>query len=185
MSKLDFNLLKAYMLGFKGVKNLNLYKKAAFKLLKEGATGEIDSVFYLGWDITNVCNAKCDFCSKWMQPVKELTLQQKLKVIDNVAKVKIGFFSINGGEPFLSKDIWKVIEHIKKKRIYLNINTNGSLLYKFRKEILNSGVDKITISLDENSKFHDDIRKIKGLHDNILSFISYYNGIPKKKFRIA
>jgi MoaA/NifB/PqqE/SkfB family radical SAM enzyme len=52
------------------------------------------------------------------------------------------------GEPLLSKSIFSIIKHLKSKGVYTYFSTNGMLLGEKVPEILSSGLDKISISLD-------------------------------------
>ncbi len=121
----------------------------------------------VGWDITFKCNARCEFCDVWKmgkQNTKELTTKECLKIIRQIGKAKTWAMSFTGGEPLLRPDIGILIKEAKKQGIKVNINTNGALLKKRAEELINSGVDVITVSLDSHKpELHDSIRRFKGL----------------------
>src|ERR1700687_6504752 len=82
--------------------------KSVFKLigevLKHGGPG------YLQFAITNICNAKCDFCGfavDRFDPKKRrsVTLQEARDVIDICVKNHIGYLLFVGGEPLVHKDL--------------------------------------------------------------------------------
>src|SRR5438132_14313607 len=79
-------------------------KKSAWKLLGEvldhGGPG------YLQFAITNICNAKCDFCGFAVDRFdpkqrRSVTLQEARDVIDIAAKNYIGYLLFVGGEPLI------------------------------------------------------------------------------------
>src|SRR5690349_24802972 len=83
-------------------------EKSPFKLMGEvlnhGGPG------YLQFAITNICNAKCDFCGfavDRFDPKKRrsVTLQEARDVIDICVKNHIGYLLFVGGEPLVHKDL--------------------------------------------------------------------------------
>ena len=62
----------------------------------------------------------------------------------------IGLFFM--GEPFLNKEIFEMIKYNKSKNIRTSINTNSTTLYNQYKEIIDSGLDKLVLSLDGFTK---------------------------------
>src|SRR3954469_21335358 len=83
-------------------------KKSAWKLFGEvldhGGPG------YLQFAITNICNAKCDFCGFAVDRFdakqrRSVTLQEARDVIDISVKNHIGYMLFVGGEPLIHKDL--------------------------------------------------------------------------------
>lgn len=65
-------------------------------------------------------------------------------------------------EPFLQKDIWRYLEAIKKRKLKININTNGLLITeKCVKQIMDLKIDCIFISVDALTK--DIFKKVRGI----------------------
>src|SRR5205085_8586996 len=65
---------------------------------------------YLQFAITNVCNAKCDFCGfavDRFDPRKRrsVTLQEARDVIDIAVRNHIGYLLFVGGEPLVHRDL--------------------------------------------------------------------------------
>ena len=65
---------------------------------------------YLQFAITNICNAKCDFCGfavDRFDPKKRrsVTLQEARDVIDISVKNHIGYLLFVGGEPLVHNDL--------------------------------------------------------------------------------
>src|SRR5215469_16596338 len=74
------------------------------EVLRHGGPG------YLQFAITNICNAKCDFCGfavDRFDPKKRrsVTLKEAKDVIDISVKNHIGYLLFVGGEPLVHKDL--------------------------------------------------------------------------------
>jgi len=83
------------------------------------------------WNITNKCNFNCSFCYTNSSPDKQYGLDTKsiLKIVSDINQTDVSVLSLIGGEPLLRKDICEIINAIDD-RIYLKLDTNGSLLLK-------------------------------------------------------
>lgn len=83
--------------------------------------------FYI--NITNICNAKCKFCSNELNNNNgKLNLLELKSVLDEI-HTKVSRFSISGGETLLFKDDLKsLLELLAKYNRRITLNTNGSLL---------------------------------------------------------
>ena len=105
-------------------------RKGAFQLLGEvldhGGPG------YLQFAITNICNAKCDFCGFAVDKFdpkqrRSVTLQEARDVIDIAVKNHIGYLLFVGGEPLAHKDLRAMVRYAAESGIRPMICTNGSL----------------------------------------------------------
>ena len=84
------------------------HRKSAFQLIAEvldhGGPG------YLQFAITNICNAKCDFCGFAVDRFdpkqrQSVTLQEARDVVDISVRNHIGYLLFVGGEPLVHKDL--------------------------------------------------------------------------------
>jgi len=108
------------------------------------------------------CNLRCAMCYEWGQEgayhQKKATHQLDLSVIRQViedcspARPTYDFF---GGEPLLYKGIEEVISLIKHHGSELIIPTNGTLLEKMAEMLVETGPDKIWVSLDGPEEITD------------------------------
>src|SRR5512145_2349839 len=83
-------------------------RKSAFQLFREvlghGGPG------YLQFAITNICNAKCDFCGFAVDRFdpkqrRSVTLQEARDVIDICVQNHIGYLLFVGSEPLVHKEL--------------------------------------------------------------------------------
>jgi len=88
----------------------------------------------------------------------------------------IVLFLFTGGEPFLRKDIFDIINYSVSKGIKTEVVNNGSLINnpQIAKKIIGSGLKNIAISLDgANDQTHDHIRGVKGAFKKAVSAFGY------------
>jgi len=103
------------------------------------------------------CNLKCRVCPTGIgklniKPVFLLfdTFKAIIKKIPTLRKV--GFF--NWGEPFLNRDIFKMIHYAHERNIYSYVHTNFSFKKDedFFAQIIRSGMNELVVSLDGGSQ---------------------------------
>ncbi len=136
---------------------------------------------FVNWDITTKCNAKCVFCDRWKVGGKELSTEEKLRIIKQLGKSGVWFLSLCGGEPLLTKDLDLILKEIKKQEMLINISTNGSLLKKKAKLLVSSGVDFITVSVQSHKpEVHDSLCGFKGLFRQANNGIDLIKKIRKR-----
>lgn len=126
--------------------------------------------FMVVWDFTRQCNLKCKHCyaNATSYPTKdELSLKEKLNVVNQLDEIGVAAIAFSGGEPLISKDFWKVAKYAFSKGFYLAVATNGTLISeKIARRLKNIGIKYVEISLDgPNAKIHDKFRGIKGAFD--------------------
>jgi MoaA/NifB/PqqE/SkfB family radical SAM enzyme/GT2 family glycosyltransferase len=112
--------------------------------------------------LTKKCNLSCEFCNIHGSS-EEMGTEDAIKVIDNIARLGIILLVITGGEPFLHKDLFKIVSHAKEKGLKVCITTNGSMMLDKIDDIVKSGVDTLSVSLDGIGDVHDKMRNKAGL----------------------
>jgi len=119
------------------------------------------------WELTYNCNHNCIHCyedcfsTKQMQDLNTDIVFEILKMLHKSGTFNI---TISGGEPFIRKDIFDIIEYAKNMNFSLTIYTNGTLLTE--KDIIRIkklNVKKVCISLfSMQPEIHENITKSKG-----------------------
>jgi radical SAM protein with 4Fe4S-binding SPASM domain len=103
---------------------------------------------------TSLCNLQCPLCPSGngsLTRVRERMDYENFKtIIDKLPQTIKMLLLWNQGEPFIVKDLPKMIRYAKRRDIYLVTSTNG---HYFRKEkmvhsIVKSGIDEVIVSLD-------------------------------------
>ncbi|MEM5882887.1 MAG: radical SAM protein [Candidatus Aenigmatarchaeota archaeon] len=113
---------------------------------------------------TTKCNLRCKMCARtyWKSPkIGDMSFRNFKKIIENFDSmigsddIQTGLCLTGLGEPFLNKDIFKMIEYAKyrKKISYVYIISNGTVINsEVAKKIVSSGLDHLAISLDGATK---------------------------------
>ncbi|MBL7132269.1 MAG: radical SAM protein [Candidatus Omnitrophica bacterium] len=98
--------------------------------------------------IIDDCNQNCLFCSA--QGRKTNLTQDKIRQIVNKEKDLI---VISGGEPLLSRRLFRILEYVKKRNLKIELETNATLLtYNLAKKLLNRGVDLFNINFPSHTE---------------------------------
>jgi MoaA/NifB/PqqE/SkfB family radical SAM enzyme len=100
----------------------------------------------------------------------ELTLRELEVLIDQIANWQVRYISFAGGEPLLRKeDVIRLIKYAKTKSLFVALITSGYLLNrKTCAELLSSGLDKLTISIDGSQKRTHDLIRGRGTFGQAL-----------------
>ena len=121
--------------------------------------------------LTNVCTAKCHFCTIWKQKPKHIVnIDQAIKTITHLAHLGVRFITLTGGEPLLHPHFDKIISECTKRNITSSIlNADARLFTQKRLDALKrSKVDLVCISIDHHT---DKIASFSRTIPNILSHI--------------
>ncbi|HPI72833.1 MAG TPA: radical SAM protein [bacterium] len=125
--------------------------------------------------LTNSCNLACKMCgqprenlaSDDVKYAPETFFRQKVAVsgyralIDEVQRFRPNLY-LWGGEPFIYTDIFDLIEHGKNRRLTCQVNTNGLYIKKYARELVDSGLDDLIVSIDGPEAVHDQVRGLPG-----------------------
>ena len=129
----------------------------------------VGSVF---WSVTGRCNYRCRHCFMDAPDAAlgELSTEEALALIDQMAACGVLHVDITGGEPFVRKDFWQLIDHLLSYKIVIGkIYTNGWLLNeKVLDEFEQRGM-KPAFSLSfDGVGWHDWMRGVKGAEQAAL-----------------
>lgn len=104
-------------------------------------------------ELNQKCNLDCKYCfyRDYGRIENELNFEKIIeKNVQNYDEVYL-----TGGEPFLNKDIEKIIDYLNEKKKKINIFSNGVLLKDFKLERLKKilkKINKLIITLDSKNK---------------------------------
>ena len=138
--------------------------------------------------VTSTCNSNCFFCHRDGAGTKESFLDfQFFKNIIEQYEKQINKVRFAGGEPLLHPDIFKMIKTILSLTQDVSIVTNGLLLSKYIKQIRDSKLPKITVSLHSlNSDTFERITEIKPQqHSKIINSIKELKQFIKIKLNVV
>ena len=133
------------------------------------AIGE-DAVVNVMFELTYNCSEKCIHCynpgatrnnedKSQRRNRKELSLVDYKRIIDELNNLGVFKVCLSGGDPFSSKDVWKIIDYLYEKEIAFDIYTNGQ-------NIIN------------------DVEVLAGYYPRLVG-LSIYSGIPEDHDKIT
>ena len=145
------------------------FRQQAAEILSHGGPG------FLQFAITNVCNAKCDFCGFAVDRFdpkqrRSVSLEEARDVIDICVKNHIGYLLFVGGEPLAHKNLRVMVRYAAEQGIHPMVCTNGSLWTEQNMAALAAdGLSSVIMSIDahevarheKNRGLHEVCRKIK------------------------
>lgn len=117
--------------------------------------------------LTGKCNLSCPFCYAKDDAFsgQELSTGQLKDYIDQFVFMGARIFLLQGGEPLLRSDLQEIIAHIRMKKRFCRLSTNGVLVAERIDEL--AGLDQISFSLDGKEDVVDKIRG-KGVYKKVV-----------------
>lgn len=143
-----------------------------YELLIKGISMPINSPFefFVQLHLTEQCNLRCRHCYQQVRRPDDMSLSEISSVIDEISDMlkaweethHIAFtssFNVTGGEPFLRKDFFTILEELKFKGFDTFVLTNGTLIDRDKAGALATlGVKGVQVSMEGPEKIHDSIR---------------------------
>jgi len=115
---------------------------------------------------TNTCNLKCPLCPTGLGIMKRkkgfMSMKTFQAIIDELGDTLITVILYGWGEPFLNKDLPKMIRACKIRNILTTTSTNGNsiLTIKNALDIVDSGLSGLIIAMDgSNQEIYKKYRK--------------------------
>lgn len=125
------------------------------------------------WNFTNRCNLSCRHCyqdSRHAAIADELTLPEKLRLVDELGAAHLPMLAFSGGEPTLSKHLLPVLRRARRWRMHTTIATNGTTMTPaLARRLAEAGLRYVEISLDSvDPQRHDAFRGQAGMWDRAV-----------------
>ncbi len=132
--------------------------------------------------VTDRCNFRCGYCMprevfgegyQFLPRRAILRFEEIHRVVRIAAELGVRKVRITGGEPLLRHDLPQLIGMLAEvDGIELALTTNGALLPKFARELVDAGLRRVTVSLDS---LDDDI--FRAMNDAEFSVAEVLDGI--------
>jgi GTP 3',8-cyclase len=108
-------------------------------------------VISLRISITNRCNVKCFYCHH--DGIVAQDYEMSSEEIYRVAKIAKGIgvdkIRLSGGEPLIREDVVDIVRKLSKLKFRdISITTNGVLLGKYAKALVEAGLNRVNVSFD-------------------------------------
>lgn len=124
------------------------------------------------WNLTRRCNLACQHC--YMDAEKgaseELSLEEGIRLVDDLAALQIPILIFTGGEPLLSRNFFAYAFHAREIGLRTVISTNGTLITPEAARLMaEARIRYVGVSMDSiTPERHDAFRGVAGAWDKAL-----------------
>ncbi len=127
--------------------------------------------------LTKKCNSRCSICEYWKNRdfSDELSTHKWRDVLNGLKKLGVKMINFTAdGEILIRKDAFEIMQYADKLGFLISINTNGLILDRFLKQVIELDPLQMQISLDVfDDEFYKRVRGVPNgfakVKDNILA----------------
>jgi AdoMet-dependent heme synthase len=125
-------------------------------------------------DLTMRCNERCVHCYRTIERRPELTTTEWKAVLDAAARAGALYLTFSGGEVFLRKDLFELIEHGRRLRFDVRLKSNALLITPDNAARLKAlAVRQVDISIyGADAAVHDWVTKVPGSFTRTLEGVA-------------
>ncbi len=136
--------------------------REALQLLLNGGPG------FCQLALTNVCNARCRFCSFSQVPPEDRAMADPQRLLAGLTRLREGgvrYLTLTGGEPLLYPALLETLAAARRLGLVTMLVTNGALLSpEMLRELRAAGLKRLFLSVDAaDPEVHDGHRGLPGL----------------------
>jgi radical SAM protein with 4Fe4S-binding SPASM domain len=126
-------------------------------------------------DVTYRCNERCVHCYLDHDDHGEMTTAEIKGILDQLADAGVFFLIFSGGEVFMRRDFFELLEHARRLLFNVKIKTNAVMIGAAQAQRLRSlNVDTVQISLySHRPEVHDAITKLPRSFDRTVKAIRF------------
>jgi AdoMet-dependent heme synthase len=126
-------------------------------------------------DVTYRCNERCVHCYLDHDDHGEMTTAEIKSVLDQLAEAGVFFLTFSGGEVFMRRDFFELLEHARRLLFNVKIKTNAVMIHEQEAQRIRAlGVDSIQISVySHRAEVHDAITKLPHSFERTMKAICF------------
>jgi len=126
-------------------------------------------------DLTYRCNERCVHCYLDHDDHGEMTTAEIKHLLDEMAEAGVFILTLSGGEIFLRKDFFDILEHARQLAFCIKLKTNAIMIHEREAaRIRDLGVESIQISIySHRPEVHDAITLVPGSLKRSLDAIRF------------
>jgi radical SAM protein with 4Fe4S-binding SPASM domain len=115
-------------------------------------------------DLTYRCNERCVHCYLDHEDHGEMTTAEIQRLLEQLAEAGVFFLVFSGGEVFLRRDFFELVEYARKLLFNVKIKTNAAMVRENEARRLRQlGVEQVQVSVySHRAEIHDAITKLPG-----------------------
>ncbi len=136
----------------------------------------------IAWELTRSCNLDCIHCraaARFGPYPNELTTEECMTFMEDVASFAKPIMIMTGGEPMLRDDIWDIAQYGTDLGLRMVMAPCGFLVTEeSAKKMMEVGIQRISLSIDgATEKSHDDFRRVPGAFKSVMTAIENCNKV--------
>lgn len=115
-------------------------------------------------DVTYRCNERCVHCYLDHDDHGEMTTDEIKGVLDQLAEAGVFFLTLSGGEVFMRRDFFEIVEYARSLLFWVKIKTNAFMVgEKEAQRLRELGVNDVQVSIySHKPEAHDAITLLPG-----------------------
>jgi radical SAM protein with 4Fe4S-binding SPASM domain len=120
--------------------------------------------FSVQLDLTYRCNEQCVHCYLDHEDHGEMTTVEIKHLLKEMAEAGVFILTLSGGEIFMRKDFFEILEYARELTFCIKLKTNAVLIREAQAARLRDlGVESIQVSIySHRPEIHDAITKVRG-----------------------
>ncbi|MDI3280757.1 MAG: putative heme d1 biosynthesis radical SAM protein NirJ2 [Bacillota bacterium] len=131
----------------------------------------------ISWNTTRACNLNCKHCYRdaGQKEANELSTEEGMKLLDEIARAGFRIMVFSGGEPLLREDIYDLVAHAKRRGLVPVFGSNGTLIdARVAKRLKEAGAVRMGISIHSATPdFHDEFHRSPGSWQAAIDGVKY------------
>ena len=126
-------------------------------------------------DVTYRCNERCVHCYLDHDDHGEMTTAEIKSVLDQLAEAGVFFLTLSGGEVFMRRDFFDIVEHARRLLFNVKIKTNGVMIGESEAQRLRAlAIDTVQISVySHRPAVHDAITKLPHSFERTIKAVKF------------
>ena len=136
------------------------------------------------WNVSRTCNLRCVHCYSDSAAKKypgELSFDQGIALLDDLAAYEVPAVLLSGGEPLARKDLFDLVAHGRRQGLRFTLSTNGTLIDEATAaRIRELDFTYVGISLDGIGAPHDRFRGVEGAFERTVRGIRNCKAVGQK-----
>jgi MoaA/NifB/PqqE/SkfB family radical SAM enzyme len=125
------------------------------------APGEAPRPRHAVWELTSACDQRCVHCGprSGARRADELTTEECLRLVDELAAAGVGEVTLIGGEAYLRSDLLLIVRKIREHGMTPTLTTGGyNLTRELADGLVEAGIRSVSVSIDGLEACHDALR---------------------------
>lgn len=126
----------------------------------------------------SACNCRCVMCDIWKdnRNLKQLTAADITGLLGTLRKMGTRQVLMSGGEALMNPNFFSFCEILRNEKIKISLLSTGLLMERHAGNLL-KWVSEVIVSLDGDSRVHDEVRNIPGAFDKLESGVRHLHAL--------